>query len=83
MEGEAISRLLRKLQRNEITEYHIYGHLAKIDRTGNNRELLEEIARDEHRHYTVIEKITGVEIKPDRIRIFYYVLLLFFLFVLK
>ncbi|MGB9808205.1 MAG: VIT1/CCC1 transporter family protein [Thermosulfidibacteraceae bacterium] len=71
--GEAKS-IIEDFQRNEITEYHIYKFLARRSKS-RNKELLEKIAEDEFKHYLIWRKITGVDVKPDKKRIFLYVLL--------
>ena len=44
-------RQLLDYQRNEITEHHIYHRLARIQKSKENRRILERIAEDEKRHY--------------------------------
>ncbi|BAT70869.1 conserved hypothetical protein [Thermosulfidibacter takaii ABI70S6] len=66
--------LIKSFQKNEITEYHIYKFLAKRAK-GKNREVLEKIADDELRHYHEWKELTGEEVKPDKKKIVFYVLL--------
>jgi hypothetical protein len=40
-------------QRSEITEHHIYRRLARIQKSPENRKILERIAEDEKRHYNL------------------------------
>lgn len=63
---------LKKFQRVEITEYHIYRRLAADTADSHNREVLEKIASDEHSHYLLWKKFTGSEIQPDRIKVSFY-----------
>ncbi len=63
-----------KFQKNEITEYHIYHNFAKSAK-GKNKQVLENISRDELKHYNVFKKITGTDSAPDRIKIFWYSLM--------
>ncbi len=58
-------------QRAEITEHHIYSKLA-CQAQGENRAVLEQVAADELMHYDIWRSITGVEVEPDRLRIFWY-----------
>ena len=51
--GPETMRLLLEFQRNEITEHNIYLSLA--GRAGKNREVLERIAMDELRHYSILK----------------------------
>jgi len=74
-----ISHELRKqiftYQKNEITEYHIYTKLAKIVDSEENQKVLQQIANDEYRHYHQWKDYTGEDIKPDRFKICFYVLI--------
>jgi VIT1/CCC1 family predicted Fe2+/Mn2+ transporter len=61
-------------QKNEITEYHVYRKLSK--RTNKkNAEILLAIAEDEKSHYEKLKNITGKDVKPSYIRMFWYSLL--------
>ena len=75
---EAKTQLLA-YQRNEITEYHIYRRLAAMQRSPENRGVLERIAADEKRHYDLWRSYTGEEVRPDwtRVRKFYWISRLF------
>lgn len=59
-------------QENEITEYRIYRKLAKSAKTFHNRKVLNNIAKDEFRHYKFWKKQTGEEVGPSRFRIWKY-----------
>ena len=64
-----------KLQQNEITEHFVYAKLAAIVEGEKNRKILLKISNDEKRHYEVWKKISGVDIGPRRLQIFYYVMI--------
>lgn len=67
------------LQKNEITEYHIYTRLAKAVRTPHNAEVLSRIADEELRHYEIWKTHTHSDVAPDKIKIwFYYIISLIF-----
>ncbi len=73
-------------QRNEITENHIYLRLARMARDEKNRRILEQIAKDELRHYHEWKVHTGKDIGPHRLTILKYDLisrLLGFTFAIK
>ncbi len=80
MAGTEISPEIRKqimlFQRTEITEYNIYQRLARR-MEGKNREVLERISLDEKRHAGVWRRYTGADPGPDRIMMFFYLLLAF------
>ena len=50
MLSAATKRRLLDYQRNEITEHHIYHKLARIEKSPENRRILERIAEDEKSH---------------------------------
>jgi VIT1/CCC1 family predicted Fe2+/Mn2+ transporter len=62
-------------QRNEITEYHIYTRLARIVKGKQNREILENIAQDELRHYHMWKEYTGREVQPNKLKLLKYALI--------
>jgi VIT1/CCC1 family predicted Fe2+/Mn2+ transporter len=70
--------LLISIQRNEITEHHVYKYLVKRMK-GKNGEVLEKIAQDELRHYNLWKEITGEEVKPSLWRVFFYILVAYIL----
>jgi VIT1/CCC1 family predicted Fe2+/Mn2+ transporter len=76
MKTEALSKktieIIEKFQRNEITEYHIYSKLAKIEKNADNKQTLQKIAEEENRHYDFWKSFTNREISPNRLRIFFY-----------
>jgi VIT1/CCC1 family predicted Fe2+/Mn2+ transporter len=68
-----IRKKMLAMQKGEITEYHIYSRLAEVTTDPHNREIVQQIARDEREHYRRLKKYTGEEVKPNRLRIrFYY-----------
>ncbi|MGJ8453959.1 VIT1/CCC1 transporter family protein [Pseudothermotoga sp. U03pept] len=66
--------MLTELQRNEITEYHVYRLLAKYERS-SNREILAKIADDELAHYKKIKAITREDLSPNWMKVFWYFVL--------
>lgn len=66
---------LLTFQRLEITEHHIYQRLSQSVQSKENRQVLEKIAQDELRHYQDWKKITGVDVKPNRIALWVYYLI--------
>lgn len=63
---------LERFQKNEITEHFIYSKLSESIRDEHNSTVLKRIADDELRHYQVMKKYTGKEIKPNKWHIFKY-----------
>lgn len=73
-------------QQNEITEHHVYLRLARMAKGEKNRRILENIAKDELRHYQEWKLHTGRDIAPRKWTIFKYTLinqLLGFTFAIK
>jgi len=63
-----IKQKLLGYQRDEITEHHIYRRLAVMQKSPENRRVLERIADDEKRHYERWQVLTGVDVAPDRLK---------------
>jgi VIT1/CCC1 family predicted Fe2+/Mn2+ transporter len=74
MDPALMARLVRA-QRNEITEYHVYQRLAQREKDPRNREVLEQIARDERSHYEFWAERTGRRPGPRRWQVAKYVLM--------
>ncbi|MEQ9364807.1 MAG: VIT1/CCC1 transporter family protein [Leptospirales bacterium] len=68
-------RVILRLQKNEITEHHIYTRLADLAADPANADLLRRIAADELNHYEAWRSITGLTVGPSRLRIGAFVLL--------
>ncbi len=69
---ERLRSSLIAFQRNEITEHLIYKRLS--ERSGNrNKEVLGKICEDELRHYGIWKKYTKVDVRPYRLKILFYV----------
>ncbi len=62
-------------QKNEITEFFIYNNLAKKAKDQKNRKVLSHIAGDEKKHYSALKEITGKEVKPNKARVWWYLIL--------
>lgn len=63
------------LQKNEITEHHIYTRIASVTRDPHNREVLTKIAGEELQHYDIWKRYTGRDTGPDMIRVWFYCIL--------
>ena len=69
---EEILNKISALQRNEITEHHIYLKIAEVTPEPNNREVLTRIATEEYNHYTIWKQYTAKEIAPNMLRVWFY-----------
>ncbi|MCG8345078.1 MAG: VIT1/CCC1 transporter family protein [Chlorobiales bacterium] len=63
------------LQKNELTEHYIYKKLAAGISGVKNRRVLSQIADDELRHYNVWKVYTRQDVKPSRIKIWFFTLI--------
>jgi VIT1/CCC1 family predicted Fe2+/Mn2+ transporter len=63
---------LLKAQRAEITEHHVYHRIAKTLKDEDNRQIVEEIAEDERRHFEIWKGYTGKDVKPNRFQVWFY-----------
>lgn len=72
---EEILNRISRLQRNEITEHHIYLKIAQVTPDPHNRDVLSRIAAEELHHYAVWKQYTGKEIAPARLRVWFYYLI--------
>ncbi|MGL1902433.1 MAG: VIT1/CCC1 transporter family protein [Fibrobacterales bacterium] len=71
---ETIVKII-KAQENEITEYHIYQAIAKTVSESHNKNTLKRIAADELSHYKLLKSISGIEVRPNRRKIIFFVIL--------
>jgi len=69
-----IKKKLLEFQREEITEYHFYMILSRRIK-GENKNVLERIAREEKNHYEILKRHTGEDVKPDKAKLLKYSIL--------
>jgi VIT1/CCC1 family predicted Fe2+/Mn2+ transporter len=62
-------------QKNEITEHIIYSKLSQAVKDKQNKEILKQISDDEKRHYHFWKKYTNKDVKPDKLKIWWYYLI--------
>ena len=74
MNEETRNHLL-SLQKNEITEYHIYNKLAKTIRSKDNAAILRRVGEEERHHYEIWKTYTKTDVAPDRIKVWLYYLI--------
>lgn len=68
-------KFLRKAQKNEITEHHIYLKLSSLKKNRQNSEILSQIAQDELYHHNALKRFTGTDQKPNTLKVFFYTLI--------
>ena len=67
--------IIRKMQQSELTESVIYEKIAAFTKGEENRQTLLRLAREEKAHYEIWKKYTGIEMKPEKRKIWKYTLL--------
>jgi len=80
-EGKFVKKLTKREysvlltnQKNEINGYLIYIRLSNIIKNRNNSMILKRIADSEKYHYEILKKYSGIEVKPNILLVFTYVL---------
>jgi len=68
-----MKKILLQIQRDEAESLAIYNALAWREPLKKNKKILKEIAKDEAKHYKMLRKITGQDIKPRKWRVMMYV----------
>jgi VIT1/CCC1 family predicted Fe2+/Mn2+ transporter len=59
-------------QKNELTEHLVYKRLSDIENS-RNKKVLSQIAKDELRHYEIWKGYTHIDVKPNIIKVLFYV----------
>ncbi|MBQ6937320.1 MAG: VIT1/CCC1 transporter family protein [Clostridia bacterium] len=73
--SQAAMKIIKKMQQNELTESVIYAEIAKFAKGDKNKETLLRLSSEEKAHYEIWKKYTGLELKPQKAKIFKYKLL--------
>ncbi len=61
-------------QKNEITEHLFYRKLAQLSKDKRNDDVLRRISDDELRHYNIWKGHSGIDVKMDRIKYWFYLI---------
>ena len=64
--------IIKRMQQNELTESVIYEKIAKFAKGEENKKTLLRLAAEERAHYEIWKKYTGIEMKPEKGKIFRY-----------
>lgn len=73
--SQAAFTIIKKMQQNELTESVIYEGIANFAKGEENKEVLLRLAQEEKAHYEIWKKYTGIEMKPQKGKVFRYKLL--------
>lgn len=78
MENRNLQGLVNE-QRNELTACYLYSKLSKRIKNKRNAEVLKAISEDERKHYEKIRELTGKDVKPYRIQLWFFYFISVFL----
>ena len=67
--------IIKKMQQNELTESVIYKKIAKFAKGDENKKTLERLSNEEHAHYEIWHKYTGIDMKPKKLKVLKYTLI--------
>ena len=70
--SERSLNIIRKMQRNEITESVIYKKIAKFAKGQENKETLLRLASEEEAHAKIWQSYTHENVKPNKRKVFKY-----------
>ena len=73
--SSAAAAIIRRMQQNELNESVIYEKVAAFSSGEQNRQTLLRLSREEKAHYLIWSKYTDAQLKPQRLKVFWYVLL--------
>lgn len=67
--------IIKQMQQNELTESVIYAEIAKFAKGEENKKTLLRLASEERAHYEIWKGYTGIEMKPQKGKVFKFKLL--------
>ncbi len=70
-----LTKALLEMQEDEINSYLIYNTLAVKTKEEANKKILFNIAINEQEHYNKLKKYTQQDIKPNKLKVFFYTFL--------
>ena len=73
--SHAALSVIKKMQQNELNESVIYESIARFAKGEENKATLTRLAREERSHYEIWKSYTGIEMKPEKAKVFKYTLL--------
>lgn len=64
--------IIQKMQQNELNESLIYKEIACFAKGEENKKTLLRLAEEEKAHYDIWKSYTGIEMKPQKMKVFKY-----------
>ena len=71
----AALNIVRRMQQNELNESVIYEKIAAFAKGEENRQTLLRLSQEEKAHYLIWKKYTGLDMKPESLKVFKYTML--------
>lgn len=71
----AALNIVQRMQQNELTESVIYEKIAAFAKGEENRQTLLRLSQEEKAHYLIWKKYTGLDMKPESLKVFKYTML--------
>ena len=71
----AARKIIKKMQQNELTESVIYEKIAAFAKGEENKQTLKRLSQEEKAHYQIWKQYSGLELKPQKLKIFRFVLI--------
>ena len=68
-------KIIEKMQQNELTESVIYKEIARFAKGEENKKTLLRLSDEELSHYEIWKGYTGIDMKPQKAKIFKYKML--------
>ena len=73
--SDASMNIIKQMQQNELTESVIYEEIAKFAKGDTNKATLRRLSQEEKAHYEIWKSYTGIEMKPETMKVFKFKML--------
>ena len=73
--SDASLNIIKQMQQNELTESVIYEEIAKFAKGDTNKATLRRLSQEEKAHYEIWKSYTGIEMKPETMKVFKFKML--------
>ena len=73
--SDASMNIIKQMQQNELTESIIYKEIAKFAKGDSNKATLRRLSQEEKAHYEIWKSYTGIEMKPETLKVFKFKML--------
>ena len=73
--SDASLNIIKQMQQNELTESVIYEEISKFAKGDNNKATLRRLSQEEKAHYEIWKSYTGIEMKPETMKVFKFKML--------